>query len=276
MSSAKPTLDFFMDTGKPITDICPRKLVVSHENDKLRDILNIMLTEKYRKIPVVDDNADLRGIVTTIDVLDLLGGGEKYDIFRKNSKSRSLPVEKFMTKHVKAMRPETTINKAKGVFRRGEFGLYPVVKSKKLVSVVSEWDLVKHVSGRTGIRVYEAMVERPFLAKRGYTVYDVAKMMCRGGFRRFPVVDDGILVGFVAPSDILLHIYRNSMEDKFVMDKTRIEKVMNRDPVTIHENADLLSAVNAMKSKRVGGLPVVEEDELIGIITERDILEVLL
>jgi CBS domain-containing protein len=101
-------------------------------------------------------------------------------------------------------------------------------------------------------------------------------MMCRGGFRRLPVVEDNILLGVSTPTDILFYLHKNGIEDKLVLDKTRIEKVMNRETVTIREDTDLSSAINVMRRENVGGLPVVEDDELAGMITERDILDVLI
>jgi CBS domain-containing protein len=126
-----------------------------------------------------------------------------------------------------------------------------------------------------GIKVHEAMVERPIFVQKGYSVYDVAKMMCRGGFRRLPVVEDNILLGIVTPTDILLHLRRDFTKNKLVSGRTRVEEIMKKEPFTINADADLFSAVSIMKSCKVGGLPVVEDDELIGIITERDIVDAL-
>ena len=235
-----------------------------------------MLAKGFRKIPIIDKSGHLRGIVSSIDILDLLGGGEKYGIFKKNKKSMDLRVEKFMTEHVRTINFKTNIKKSFEILRIEGFGLCPVVGSKKILGVVSEQDFVKHVNKPLGIKVYEAMVERPIIAKRGHSVYDIAKMMCRGGFRRLPIVEDDILLGIVTPTDILLYLHKNRTDYNLVFDRTRIEKVMNREPVTIREDTDLLSAINVMKKKNVGGLPVVEDDELTGIITERDILEVLI
>ncbi len=276
MPLEKSILDSFIDMKKPITEIFSKKLVVSRENEKLRDVLNLMLTKKFRKIPVVDKSFHLKGIITSIDLLDLLGGGEKYNLFKKHKRSMGLRVGKFMTRRVKKINFKTSIKKSLEIFKREGFGLLPVMDSKKLLSVVSEWDFVKQVNRPVGIKVYEIMVERPIFVRRKYSVYEVGKMMCRGGFRRLPIVEDNILLGIVTPTDILLHIRKNGIEDKFVLDKTWIEKVMNMEPVTIRDDADLFSAVSIMRSKRVGGLPVVEEDELVGLITERDILDVLL
>jgi CBS domain-containing protein len=66
------------------------------------------------------------------------------------------------------------------------------------------------------------------------------------------------------------------MLGSLVSDKTRIEKIMNKEVITADADADLFSAASIMTSKHVGGLPVTDEEELIGIVTERDIVDALI
>lgn len=271
----KIKLSNFVDTQRPITDISSKKLITSKEKTRLVDILNLFFSEKVRKIPIVDESEHLKGLVSSIDMLSLLGGGEKYEIFKKNRESMEIRVENFMTRHVKAIHSKTSIQKTLDVFKRERSGLYPLLDSKKLISVISERDFVKLINRPTDIKVYEAMIERPIFVHKGYSVYEVAKMMCRGGFRRLPVVEDNILLGVVTPTDILLHLRKNFAENKLVSDRTRIEEVMKKETFTVRADADLFSAISIMKSGRIGGLPVVDEDELVGILTERDIVDAL-
>jgi CBS domain-containing protein len=269
-------LNTFVDTQKPIVDITPKRLVTSKERTRLVDILNLFFSEGIRKIPIVNEANHLRGIVSSIDILSLLGGGEKYEIFKKKRESMEIRVEDFMTRQIKVIHFKTSIQKTLDIFKRERSGLFPLLDDKKIVSVVSEWDFAKLINKPTGIKVHEAMVERPIFVQRNYSVYDVAKMMCRGGFRRLPVVEDNILLGIVTPTDILLHLRKDFIKNKLFSDRTRIEEVMKKNPITTNANADLFSAASIMKGDKVGGLPVVEDDELIGILTERDIVDVLI
>lgn len=268
-------LDNFIDTKKPITEMSSRKIVIAKEKSKLIDIINLMFSHKIRKIPIVDESNNLKGIVSSIDLLDLLGGGEKYEIFKRNRESVGMHVEKFMTRHMKTIHYKTDIRKSLEIFKTERSGLYPVVDSKKIVSVISEWDFVKLINTPVGIKVCNVMVERPFFVRKGHSIYDVAKMMCRGGSRRLPVVEDNILIGVVTPANILSYLHKSRAYSKLFSDKTRVENVMNKELITIHPDSDIFSAVNLMKSMRVGGLPVVDDEEVIGIITERDIVDAL-
>jgi CBS domain-containing protein len=269
------SLSNFVDTQKPITWISSKKLVTSKERARLIDILNVFFSEGIRKIPIVDGANHLKGLVSSIDILSLLGGGEKYEVFKKKRESMEIRVEDFMTRQIKVIHFKTSIQKTLDIFKRERSGLYPLLDAKKIISVISEWDFAKLINRPMGIKVHEAMVERPIFVQKGYSVYDVAKMMCRGGFRRLPVVEDNILLGIVTPTDILLHLRRDFTKNKLVSGRTRVEEIMKKEPFTINADADLFSAVSIMKSCKVGGLPVVEDDELIGIITERDIVDAL-
>lgn len=266
-------LDNFIDTKKPITEISSKKIIAAGGKSKLIDIINLMLSKKLRKIPIIDESGNLKGIISSIDLLDLFGGGEKHEIFRKNRQSMKTKVENFMTKHVKTIHQRTDIRRSLEIFKTERSGLYPVVDSKKVVSVVSEWDFVKLINTAVGVKVYDVMVERPFFVRKGHNIYDVAKMMCRGGSRRLPVVEDNILIGMVTPTDILMYLHKNSTYKSLFLEKTRVESIMRKEIITIDPESDIFLAANMMKNMHVGGIPVLDDEEIIGIITERDIVD---
>jgi CBS domain-containing protein len=277
MVDKKIKLSNFFDTQKPIIDISSKRLVTAKEKDRLVHILNTFFSEKVRKIPVVDEDQILKGLVTSIDILNLLGAGEKYEVFRKNKESMDIRVEEFMNRHVKVLDNKMSTQKVLEIFKRERIGLFPILEGKKLVSVVSEWDFVKLINRKTGIKVHEAMVERPIFVQRHHSVFDVAKMMCRGGFRRLPIVENNILLGIVTPTDILLHLRKNfGTKNTLISDKTRVEVIMKKEPYIVRPEDDLFTAISIMKTARVGGLPVVDEEELVGIITERDVVDILI
>lgn len=66
--------------------------------------------------------------------------------------------------------------------------------------------------------------------------------------------------------------------DRFynVIETTPVSKVMSKPPVTISPQVLISEAVKTMGSKRVGCLPVVEDDRLVEIITQADIMDLFL
>lgn len=92
--------------------------------------------------------------------------------------------------------------------------------------------------------------------------------MQAGGFRRLPVVSDGKLVGIVTERDLREH--RGYLED------TKINGVMTENPVTVVPGTTLEEAARIILERQIGGLPVVANGRLIGIITTSDILNAFL
>ena len=92
--------------------------------------------------------------------------------------------------------------------------------------------------------------------------------MKSGGFRRLPVVKDRSLIGIVTDRDLRQHIG--------FLEKTKVNAAMSENPVTVNPRATLEEAAQLLLKHKIGGLPVVEENKLVGIITVSDILQVFL
>lgn len=127
--------------------------------------------------------------------------------------------------------------------------------------------------------VYERMSRHPLTVKPTTPVDAALKRMREEKIRRFPVVDnEGKLVGIVSDKDLLyaapspatsLSIY----ELHYLYSRITIEQVMSQDVITVEENDPLEEAARIMVDNKVGGLPVMREGTLVGIITETDIFK---
>ena len=127
--------------------------------------------------------------------------------------------------------------------------------------------------------VYERMSRHPLTVKPNTAVDAALKRMREEKIRRFPVVDnDGKLVGIVSDKDLLyaapspatsLSIY----ELHYLYSRITVEQVMSREVITVEESDPLEEAARIMVDNKVGGLPVMREGKLVGIITETDIFK---
>ncbi len=84
-------------------------------------------------------------------------------------------------------------------------------------------------------------------------------------------------MGIVTDRDIRLAanspiILRERWQDEFLLDHVKVEACMTPDPITITPDSSVEEAARLMRGRKVGGLPVVQDSELVGIITETDIL----
>ena len=102
-----------------------------------------------------------------------------------------------------------------------------------------------------------------------------------GRFRRIPVVDKGRVVGIITDRDVrqTLHspvIVHERAYDEYVLHEVTVAGSMTPDPLTIRSDAPVIEAAETMESRKIGGLPVVDDGKLVGIITESDIFDVFL
>lgn len=93
------------------------------------------------------------------------------------------------------------------------------------------------------------------------------------GFRHLPVVDvDGKLVGIVDRADLELFLAEAGSPD-IMKRQHRVDQAMTREVVTVPPGCPLEEAAMLMVEHKIGSLPVVEADKLVGIITETDIFK---
>ena len=145
-----------------------------------------------------------------------------------------------------------------------------------MFGMISEWDFVKRIKGKTGIRVRDIMIKKPLLTKRNYSVFEVSKIMCRGAFKNFPVVQEGVLVGLITPKDIIKFLYDKSQMKNLPKNKTKISEVMETHFTLIDPDDDVQIAIKKMMDNGVKPVFVTEDNVLKGMLTKRDILEVFI
>ena len=91
--------------------------------------------------------------------------------------------------------------------------------------------------------------------------------------RHVPVEnDEGKLVGLVSHRSLLRLVGRGHASDS--QKQVAVHTIMKRDPVTVTPETRTLHAIELMRKHEVGCLPVVKSDRLVGIITERDLINV--
>ena len=105
----------------------------------------------------------------------------------------------------------------------------------------------------------------------------VEDIMTLGHVRHMPVVQGGRLVGVVSERDLLraslsiLSEHRDE-ERRAFLHVVEIERVMSTPPIVVEPDATIEEAALIMAEKKIGCLPVVEGDEVLGMVTETDIL----
>jgi acetoin utilization protein AcuB len=112
------------------------------------------------------------------------------------------------------------------------------------------------------------MTKEPFTVEAEDLAIRATHKMQAGGFHRLPVVRDGKLVGIVSERDLREH--RGHLE------QVKINQIMTEDPVTVTPATTVEEAAQIMLERQIGGLPVVAEGHLVGMVTASDILRAFL
>lgn len=130
--------------------------------------------------------------------------------------------------------------------------------------------------------VKELMSLDPIVIKPEASLYDALQIMREHQVRRLPVLNrDGKLIGIVLEKDLLyaspspatsLSVY----ELNYLMSKITIESLMTSDVITVSEDCPLEEAARIMADNQIGGLPVMRDGQLLGMITESDLFKVFL
>ncbi len=101
----------------------------------------------------------------------------------------------------------------------------------------------------------------------------VAFVMDREGIRHVPVEDNQHrLVGVVSYRSILRYI--GGQSDLTLAGSTPVKEIMGHDPVTVTPKTSTLEAIRLMRERGVACLPVLEEEKLVGIVTDRDFMPI--
>jgi acetoin utilization protein AcuB len=113
-------------------------------------------------------------------------------------------------------------------------------------------------------------------------ILDAYDLMQKENIRRLPVVDrEGKLIGMVSEREILqaspsqatsLSIW----ELNYLMAKISVDEIMTKEVITVEADTPLEEAALLMADHKIGGLPVMKDGKMVGIVTETDLFKVFL
>jgi CBS domain-containing protein len=251
------------------------------------------MAHSYRSLVVVKAGDYFAGLLTTMKVVDYLGGGElfrivetrhNFNVFSALSREpvetimEANPVIAFIDEDVRAVLTKMVTHGA---------GIVPIVsRDWRVVGVVTEHDFVKYLAGAVsiGLKARDIMSSPVVTVREDQTLKEAMETMVKYGFRRVPVVtEDGVVTGILTAVDVVRGFGTHKLLERTVSGDIRevlstpVTDLMVTDLATAHEDEELSSVVNTMLSRNVSSVLVVDDDGVLkGIITERDVLYAIL
>ncbi len=272
-----------------ILRIAKSSVVTMAPTTPIYDAIKIMATKGFRRIPIANPGTKmLEGIVTATDIINYLGGGKKFRIIQKKFagsifKAINEPIKLIMIRKVVSVKTSAKINEAIELMIEQNLGGLPVVDRKNRVkAIITERDIANMFADRiSGVTVSQLMSEKVVTALQKTTIFEAEKTMTTQGFRRLPITSDGKVIGIITTMDII-RFFGSGKVFKYLKSDAIIQvlntpalEIATKDVVTIEPNKDVGQAAKIMQEKNIGALPVVKNEKLVGIITERDFFKII-
>ena len=282
------------DKEGDIMAIASRDVISIPPSKSIKDTAKVMMEHEFRRLPITDPGSGkVLGIVTVMDILDFFGGGSKFNIIEKKYEDNFLaainePVREIMTRDVVSLSKKASIGETIETMLSNQLGAIPLVDGDdKLVGIVTERDIALSLAGVASRETaMDYMSTKVFTTTPGTPLESACKIMVRNGLRRIPVVGGEAdiskaakkLLGIITSTDIIRFLNAKELFDNLNSNlatdvlETIISEIMVTDPITIEPNMTIGDLCELFAEKNIGGVPVVKDDKVMGIITERDIL----
>jgi CBS domain-containing protein len=131
-------------SGVHVNQLMSQNVVTALPRTTVFECEKTMATQGFRRLPIVSDGKVL-GIITTMDIIRFFGSGEVFKHLRSDTIIQvlnTLALE-IATKPVSTIEPEADVGQAAKIMHEKDIGAVPVVKSGKLVGIITERDFFK-------------------------------------------------------------------------------------------------------------------------------------
>ena len=123
---------------------------------------------------------------------------------------------------------------------------------------------------KSGIQVADAMTINVISVTSDFTLPECAKVMDSNHIGAVVVKDEGVSLGIITEKDIV----RKAVAKGVSVKKAKVKDFMETELITINPDADIYDALIKMRDSNIRHLPVVQNNEIVGLLTIKDILKI--
>jgi len=273
-----------------IKDVMNEEVIVMQDNEQVSHARNLMLKHGFSRVVVLDNQEIPVGMVTEKDLTRKMGG--------KSPAWRRRPIDKISIRRVMTSNP-VTISPNKGIkdavelMIKNNISSIPVVDEEGLAGIVTKTDIMKFYSEKLGGRwkVSDLMTSDVVTVSENHSIGHVINIMAEKFIGKVVVMRDSLPVGIITPANISFANVEDpetgvSVEKIYFLRKTEgmdkkdvrevsmltASDIMSNHLVMIPHDEDASRAAEMMMENKISGLPVVDDEELVGIITKTDLI----
>lgn len=269
-----------------IMAIATRDVISIPPTQSIIGAVEIMTKCGFRRLPVTDAGTrKLRGIITSGDVINFMGGGDKYKLVQVRHGGNLIAavnesVRTIMTQQITTLNHDSHISDAVNVIVDKKIGGLPIVDQDGVLNgIVTERDVLRVLgSERCTLNVEDVMSSSLRVTAPDCPISTVAHDMTQYRFRRLPVVSDDVLYGIVTATDIMKYLgsrevfSRLTTGDIAEVMELPVRTLISGELFTTSPMQSISLAARDMLTRNVGALPVIEGSRLIGLVTEFDLV----
>jgi CBS domain-containing protein len=235
--------------------------------DSLAQALGKLEDRGIRHLPVLRDG-EVVGVISDRDLLESTGW-----MWNEERGKAPVIVEDVLRGEPFTVTPDEPVASLAAKLVEWNVGCAPVVEDGRLLGIATEIDILRAFvttlpSSSSGTAAVETCMTADVLTLEiSATVAEVLALMRKHKLRHVPIVHGPRVVGLVSDRDVRATLGRA------LLGTTPVREFMTAGVQTIAPDKDLVHAARLMSKLKIGGLPVVERSELVGMITVTDLLE---
>ena len=261
-----------------VKNLMSEELITIDKDQSLSDGLKLLRKNKVSRLPVINTNEnhqkELVGIVSERDIAKKLG----------SSRYGNMPPSRFhissvMVKDVIAVNEDMDLGDVAKLMLEKGIGSVPIESDENMVGIISKADFVTLCVGKAfdKILVKDAMVKDIISLASNERLVHARRIMIDENIGRIITIDEGELTGILTSKDIIraLISFRKNVPEKHQQAQIKnilISDVMSSNVKTISEDTTISEAANILMETGYNGLPVTDNGQVVGIITQTDLL----
>ena len=260
-----------------IKNLMSEDIITIDKDQNLSDALKLLRKHNISRLPVTN-NKQLVGIISERDIAAKLGSS-KYE----SMPASRLHISSVMVKDVFTVPQTMQLDEVARLMLENGIGSVPVMNDDDdMVGIVSKADFVTLAVGIAfeKITVKEIMSKDLTVVSPTERLVHARRQMLESHVGRLPVVEDESLAGMVTSKDLMRAFidFRKKVPEKYQKSQIKevlVEDIMSSNPTFTSKDATIADVARVMIETGYNGLPVVEEDKVVGIITQTDILRLI-